>query len=93
MRRGVELLMMLHTINKPKALQSCNELIKDSDWVLLLEDGVYLANEPIPGIVYALKKDLQARGFKILKRRKIKLINYKEFVELSCRADKVCAWF
>ena len=85
--------MMLHTINKPKALQSCNELIKDSDCVLLLEDGVYLANEPIPGIVYALKKDIQARGFKILKRRKIKLINYKEFVELSCRADKVCAWF
>ena len=85
--------MMLHTINKPKALVSCNELIKDSDCVLLLEDGVSLANEPIPGIVYALKKDLQARGFKILKRRKIKLINYKEFVELSCRADKVCAWF
>ena len=85
--------MMLHTINKPDALLSCNELIKDSDSVLLLEDGVYLANQSIPGLVYVLKKDLQARGFKILERNKIKLIDYKEFVELSCRADKVCAWF
>ena len=85
--------MMLHTINKPDALLSCNELIKDSDSVLLLEDGVYLANQSIPGLVYVLKKDLQARGFKILERSKIKLIDYKEFVELSCRADKVCAWF
>ena len=93
MRRGVELLMMLHTINKPAALLSCKELIKYSDSVLLLEDGVYLANEPIPGVVYALKKDLQARGFKFLERKKVKLIDYKEFVELSCRADKVCAWF
>ena len=93
MRRSVELLMMLHTINKPDALLSCNELIKDSDSVLLLEDGVYLANQSIPGLVYVLKKDLQARGFKILERNKIKLIDYKEFVELSCRADKVCAWF
>ena len=93
MRRGVELLMMLHTINKPKALVSCNELIKDSDSVLLLEDGVYLVNESIPGVVYALKKDLQARGFKILRQRGIELIDYKKFVEISCRADKVCAWF
>ena len=93
MRRGVELLMMLHTINKPDALLSCNELIKDSDSVLLLEDGVYLANQSIPGLIYVPKKDLQARGFKILERNKIKLIDYKEFVELSCRADKVCAWF
>ena len=85
--------MILHTINKPEALPSCSELIKDSDSVLLLEDGVYLVNESIPGVVYALKKDLQARGFKILERNKIKLIDYKEFVELSCRADKVCAWF
>ena len=93
MRRGIELLMMLHTINKPDVLPSCHELIRDSDSVLLLEDGVYLSNHSIPGLVYVLKKDLQARGFKIFKRGKIKLIDYKGFVELSCRADKVCAWF
>ena len=85
--------MILHTINKPEALLSCSELIKDSDSVLLLEDGVYLVNESIPGVVYALKKDLQARGFKILRQRGIELIDYKNFVEISCRADKVCAWF
>jgi sulfur relay protein TusB/DsrH len=85
--------MILHTINKPEILLSCEELIKDSDSVLLLEDAVYLANDPIPGLVHALRSDVLARGFKILERQKIKLIDYKEFVELTCRAEKVCAWF
>jgi sulfur relay protein TusB/DsrH len=85
--------MILHTINKPESLLSCEDLIKDSDSVLLLEDGVYLANDPIPGLVHALRSDVLARGFKILERQKIKLIDYEEFVELTCRAEKVCAWF
>ena len=85
--------MILHTINKPEKLLSCLELIEDSDLVLLIEDGVYLANGPIPGVVHALKTDVIARGFKILEGQKIKLIDYKEFVELTCRAEKVCAWF
>ena len=85
--------MILHTINKPEKLLSCIELIENSDLVLLFEDGVYLANDPIPGVVHALKTDVIARGFKILEGQKIKLIDYKEFVELTCRAEKVCAWF
>ena len=85
--------MILHTINKPEKLLSCTELIEDSDLVLLMEDGVYLANDPMPGVVYALRTDLLARGFKILEKQKITLIDYKEFAELTCRADKICAWF
>ena len=85
--------MILHTINKPEKLLSCTELIEDSDLVLLMEDGVYLANDHIPGVVHALRTDVLARGFKILEKQKIKLIDFKEFVELTCRADKICAWF
>ena len=85
--------MILHTINKPEKLLSCTELIEDSDLVLLIEDGVYLANDFIPGVVHALRTDVLARGFKILEKQKIKLIDYKQFVELTCRAEKVCAWF
>ena len=85
--------MILHTINKPEKLLSCIELIENSDLVLLMEDGVYLANDPIPGVVHALRADVVARGFKILEEQKIELIDYKEFVELTCRAEKVCAWF
>ena len=85
--------MILHTINKPEKILSCTELIEDSDLVLLMEDGVYLANDSIPGIVHALRTDVIARGFKILEGQKIKLIDYKDFVELTCRAEKVCAWF
>ena len=85
--------MILHTINKPEKILSCTELIEDSDLVLLMEDGVYLANDSIPGVVHALRSDVLARGFKILEMQKIKLIDYKKFVELTCRAEKVCAWF
>ena len=85
--------MILHTINKPDGLLGCMELIEDTDLVLLIEDGVYLANDRIPGAVHALRTDVLARGFKILERQQIKLIDYKEFVELTCRADKICAWF
>ena len=85
--------MILHTINKPEKLLSCTELIEDSDLVLLMEDGVYLANDLIPGVVHALRTDVLARGFRILEKQKIKLIDFKEFVELTCRADKICAWF
>ena len=85
--------MILHTINKPEKLLSCIELIENSDLVLLMEDGVYLANDYIPGTIHALRTDVIARGFKILEEQKIKLIDYKEFVELTCRAEKVCAWF
>ena len=85
--------MILHTINKPEKLLSCIELIGNSDLVLLMEDGVYLANDPIPGTIHALRTDVIARGFKIMEGQKIKLIDYKEFVELTCRAEKVCAWF
>ena len=85
--------MILHTINKPEKLLSCTELIEDSDLVLLMEDGIYLANDPIPGTVHVLRSDVLARGFKILEKQKIKLIDFKEFVELTCRADKICAWF
>ena len=85
--------MILHTINKPEKLLSCIKLIEDSDLVLLMEDGVYLANDPIPGVAHALRTDVLARGFKILEKQKTKLIDYKEFVELTCQADKICAWF
>ena len=30
---------------------------------------------------------------RLKEKQKIKLIDFKEFVELTCRADKICAWF
>ena len=78
--------MILHTINKPEKLLSCTELIEDSDLVLLMEDGVYLANDSIPGVVHALRTDVLARGFKIPEKAENQIDRFQGV----CRAHLSC---
>ena len=85
--------MILHTINKPGVLASCFDLISEKDAVVLLEDGIYLSNQIIPGKVYAIEADLLARGIKLSASNRIKVIDYPRFVELTIEASKTCAWF
>ncbi len=86
--------MILHTINKPSALADCQFSIGMDDCVLLMEDGVYLGLQTeLPGIVYALTADVQARGIGNKLKDSIQVIDYQRFVALSLQADKVCAWF
>lgn len=84
--------MILHTINKPSAWQKCDGLVRDSDEVLLLEDGVFLALEKDLECV-AIAADIEARGLKGRLGSNVRLINFEEFVRLAVAAEKVCAWF
>ena len=88
----------LHTINKSgshSALDSCLKVVQDQDSVLLIEDGVYLLNR-IAGLpltagitVYALREDLQARGFSESELPSgIAAIGYDEFVALVCKHQR-----
>ena len=85
--------MILHTINKPGVLASCFDLISEKDAVVLLEDGIYLSNQTIPGKAYAIEADLRARGIKIRASSRIEMIDYCRFVELTIEARKTCSWF
>ena len=85
--------MILHTINKPSALSLCRHLISNEDLVVLLEEGVYLGEESLPGKVHAIMADLVARGMDSKLAPEITRINYSDFVALATEADKVCSWF
>ncbi|MBO6564484.1 MAG: hypothetical protein JJ934_03145 [Pseudomonadales bacterium] len=82
--------MILHTINKPAALRLCEKLIRADDQVILIEEGVYLANTDMPGEVSVICTDAMARGWDV---GDVKQIDYAEFVSLTVQAEKVCNWF
>ena len=84
--------MILHTINKPSALEKCRNLIQETDRVVLLEDGVTLALNDLPFHAVAIKTDVQARGL-TTRLGNTDLISYGQFVELTESADKVIAWY
>ena len=96
---------MLHTINKSpfqnSALKDCLRLARDSDVILLLEDGVYAAATGTVKsslieqavrrhAVYAIEADLKARGLiKLVKE--VRIASYGDFVDLV-EKHPVHAW-
>ena len=85
--------MLLHTVNKAAALELCRGLIAEDDLLVLLEDGVYLALEELPGQSHAILADVEARGVKTRIKPATRLIGYDDFVKLTVAADRVCCWF
>ena len=84
--------MILHTINKPAAWKKYSKLIKQDDYIVLLEDGIYLDLAEM-NRVYAIKSDVEARGFIKKLHQQVQIIDYGEFVKLCTQAEKICAWF
>ena len=96
---------MLHTINKSpfqnSALENCLRLARDSDVILLLEDGVYAAaagtvkssliEQAVKRhAVYAIEADLKARGLDKLVKE-VRVASYGDFVDLV-EKHPVHAW-
>lgn len=96
---------MLHTVNKSpfshSALQDCAHIAKEGSTILLIEDGVYGAQEngdiePRVRVIIenhilcALGPDLEARGITRLIKG-IKVISYDDFVDLV-EQNKMTAW-
>lgn len=99
----------LHTVNKSpfthSELESCLDICRTGDAVLLIENGVIAAKKgnlwhnhltaaANKGIrVYALKNDLLARGLSAEQCAPIKAIDYAEFVELTCNHQRTQSWY
>ena len=89
----------LHTISKAPSsglLDQCLPFLGQDDGLLFIEDGVYncLDQLDLPNIkTFSLKEDMKARGIFGRNRAATKTVNYREFVELCCRYDKVVSWF
>jgi len=98
---------MLHIINKSPftttALTSCLDVAQSNDVIVLIEDAVVAAriNTAITAeimsalktkTIYALKTDLEARGLNEQLIIEIKLIDYREFVELTVQHHPIQSW-
>ena len=98
--------MILHTLNKPPrapAAIACFEVLaassEDRDSLLLLEDGVYMADNSneelvrqVPTRIYALDLDIEARGLAHRVLPSIKVISYADFVQLVVEHKMTKAW-
>lgn len=98
--------MILHTLNKPPrapAAIACLEVLtassEDGDSLLLLEDGVYMADKSnkervrqVPTKIYALDIDIEARGLAHRVLPSIKVISYADFVQLVVEHKMTKAW-
>ena len=97
---------MLHTINKSpfekNLLSSCLKVIDDDSVILLIEDGVIGATENnqsallvslrSEGRVFALQNDLEARGLSSKALDDVKLVDYKDFVNLVIEHGTPVSW-
>ncbi len=89
--------MILHSINKTAALEQCARVLKPGDAVVLLEDGVYLLLTPKTfadaGVSwFAIAADVALRGLQNQVPEGVRLIDYRQFVELTVEAEKTCNW-
>ncbi len=94
---------VLHTVNKAPSInliERCAASLQSGDAVLFLEDGTYhcMAQNLFQDIkcditMYFLKEDIIARGLADKVSEHANLANYRKFVELCAKHDKVISWF
>lgn len=100
----------LHTVNKSpfvqRTLNSCMDICRAGDALLLIEDGVYaalpsaptakalraLADEGEVGL-FVLEPDLKARGLSDRISDWVSVVDYSGFVRLSTEHKTVQSWY
>lgn len=98
---------ILHLVNKSpyerNAFASCLRLAKPGSALLLIEDGIYAAQQSgavaedlatacAEHSVYALQADVEARGMRDKLNPAVSLIDYDGFVKLTTEYSKVQSW-
>ena len=93
--------MILHTVNKSPysspCLTDCIALCSEGDAILLIEDGVYAAQDAYSiaaeNKVYALQADIEARGLSGKLAANVTVIDDSGFVMLATQHEKVVSWY
>jgi tRNA 2-thiouridine synthesizing protein B len=89
----------LHTVNTPALLELCFQSAESGDTLLLIEDGVYGAQQayldkiPAGLSVRALQCDLEARGLTDRIGERVTTAEVSDFVSLCCEHEKIINWF
>lgn len=100
---------ILHTVNKSSfthnTLKSCLTTCTQHDSILFIEDGVFGVLPSAPSIdaleklsmqgtkIYALSRDVNARGLTQKISEFVQLIDYDEFVKLTVNHKCVQSWY
>jgi tRNA 2-thiouridine synthesizing protein B len=96
--------MVLHTVNKKgEALLRCLSLLADADALLLIEDGVYAAQDTSGNVAlwqqhagtmrcFVLESDVAARGITDNLLPHFDVVTWQQFVALTLEYDKVVSW-
>jgi tRNA 2-thiouridine synthesizing protein B len=101
--------MILHTLNKAPGTLACKNCLNtlnypttsdsSQDSLLLLEDGVYLADhanakllEGLPKNIYAIDADVEARGLLHRLLPQVTLVSYADFVRLVTEHKLTKSW-
>ena len=89
--------MSLHLIFSPTGAKACLHRCSPDDRFVLLGDGVYAANRlkkfPLPAAaIDMIDSDAEARGITENERGDIRLIDYKQLVELTEEHSLIVSW-
>ena len=94
--------MLLHTLgtaSNAEAVDDCLRIIREHDALLLLDDGVYLAQQHPSKLaalddtgvsIFALRHDCEARG--VVAGDSVMLIDIDDFVALTERCEQHMDW-
>lgn len=83
----------LHLVNEPAAWAGCRPLLDAEDAVLLIEDGVYLAQQALSGAkLYALEPDVRARGLSGRIQGNVRPATFDDFVRLVESCERTVTW-
>jgi sulfur relay protein TusB/DsrH len=84
----------LFVVNHARSVADCLAVAGAPDAVLLIEDAVYAATQPLasPAPLYALANDVLARGLTRQTRPQVEVIDDAGFVELVVAYAPIVTW-
>lgn len=80
----------LHIINHPAALTECLTVARESDCILLIEEGVWALEQHCSRKLIALDEDLNSRNPVVSVAPEV--VDYAGFVELATQHQPIVSW-
>lgn len=85
---------VLFVVNHSRSVAACLAVAAGPDAVLLIEDAVYAATQPLASsaALYALESDVRARGLSHRTRPEVAVVDDAGFVDLAVAHAPVVSW-
>lgn len=84
-------MVSLHMIAHPSCWAAAWQQAQSQDQFLLIEDGCYLALEPLPAAVWLRALDMQQRGLGQLQPKR--QLDEQQWLALTAELDRCLSWY